>query len=163
MKKITGLLILFGLISITTWSVVMAHSAHFNKSARSANSSFKFRTATMQIYKWYLSPMGAMVKGKTDFNAKAFTRDAEGLAVVSQLGLLEGFPKDSSENEIDDSDAKSDIWENWEDFEKKFTLFQEEVKQLVKVAQSGNEEAMKSQFVKTSKTCGGCHKPYRNQ
>ncbi len=151
-------------LTLTLWGAVsFAHSAHFNKNTRSAEQSFEFRTATMEIYKWYLSPMGAMVKGKTDFNAKAFAQYATGLEAISKINLLEGFPKESSEEHVDDSNAKEEIWKNKKDFEKKYKTLQAEAEKLATLAKAGNETAIKTQFKKTAKACASCHKQYKTK
>jgi hypothetical protein len=65
MIKYEKTLITLALLTSSIWGgTSFAHSAHFTKNTRSAEQSFDFRSATMSIYKWYLSPMGAMMKGK---------------------------------------------------------------------------------------------------
>jgi cytochrome c556 len=162
MKNQLKLLISISLISLTTWTInSYAHSEHFTKSARSAEQSYDFRSSTMKIYKWYLSPMGAMVKGKTKFDSKVFAEYAAGLEAITKLSLLEGFPKDSSEDEVDDSDAKVEIWSNGEDFEKKFKSLQSEAEKLASIAKQGDEKVIKAQFKKTAGACSACHKKYK--
>lgn len=163
MKKVIQLGVLVSAISVAAWGIVAANASDTPKTPRTAEASFKFRAGAMNIYKWYLSPMGAMVKGKMAFDAKLFAMNAQGLAAASKLDLIEGFPEDSSELEVEDSSASGDIWDNQEDFVSKYKAFQQEAEKLAEVAQSGDEAAMKAQFVKASKTCGGCHKPYRSQ
>ena len=148
--------------SILLWGATSyAHTAHFEQPTRSAELSNDFRNATMSIYKWYLSPMGAMVKGKTAFDAKVVACYAEGLKRISTLPLMEGFPKESGEDHVDDSDAKEAIWKNKADFNKQFKTFQNEANKLAIIAKAGNESAIKAQFKKTANTCMTCHKQYR--
>ena len=164
MKKHAIILITLTLFASSIWGVTsFAHSAHFTKNTRSAEQSFDFRSATMSIYKWYLSPMGAMMKGKTAFDAEIFAQNASGLEAISNINLLEGFPKGSSEDGVDDSNAKVEIWSHWEDFEKKAKTFQLEAKKLAAIAKEGNEVAIKVQFKKTAKTCATCHKAYKSK
>ena len=159
-KRFTAL----SLLALTTWGAVsFSHSEHFTKNTRSADQSYDFRSSTMSIYKWYLNPMGAMVKGKTEFNAKAFSQYAAGLEAISKIDLLEGFPKESSEDHVDDSNAKEEIWSNWKDFEKKYKAFQLETKKLASTAKTGKEAAIKAQFKKTAGTCAACHKKYKTK
>ena len=164
MKNNLKILTATTLLTLTTWGAVsFAHSEHFTKNTRSVEQSYDFRSSTMSIYKWYLSPMGAMVKGKTEFNAKVFAEYATGLAAITKLNLLEGFPKKSSEDHVDDSNAKEEIWSNWEDFEHKAKNLQLEADKLVATAKGGNEAAIKTQFKKTAKTCASCHKKYKTK
>lgn len=140
-----------------------AHEKHFTKNTHSPQKSYEFRVSTMTIYKWYLSPMGAMVRGKVKYDAAAFADYAKGLADASQLALLAGFPKKSSENDIDDSSAKPIIWNNLEDFEKKFEAFQIASKKLATIAKKGDEKATKVQFKATADTCSSCHKKFKSK
>jgi len=150
--------------ALLVWTTMgFAHSEHFTKNAQSPQKSYEFRTSVMTIYKWYLSPMGAMVKGKVKFDAKAFAESAKGLETASSMNLLQGFPSESSEDEIDDSDAKPKIWKNFEDFEKKYKSLQIEAKALAKIAKQGDENAIKAQFKKTAASCGTCHKAYKTK
>lgn len=160
MKK----LITLSLLTTAIWGALSyAHSEHFTKNTRSAEQSYEFRTATMSIYKWYLSPMGAMVKGKVPFNAKAFAEYAQGLEAISNIELLEGFPKESGEDHVDDSNAKKEIWANWGDFKHQYKTFQSEAKNLVTATKTGDENAIKAQFKKTAAVCGSCHKKYKTK
>jgi cytochrome c556 len=164
MKKNVQIILSTITVSVALWgSVSYAHSAHFEKPTRSAELSYDFRSATMSVYKWYLSPMGAMVKGKMTFDAKTFTEYAEGLERASMLDLLEGFPAKSGEDHVDDSNAKEKVWNNIADFEKKFKIFQLEAKKLAATAKTTNEAATKAQFKKTAATCQACHKEYKNK
>jgi cytochrome c556 len=162
-KQIKQLMALSVLTAATWGGFSYAHSEHFTKNTRTAEPSYDFRSATMSIYKWYLSPMGAMVKGKVPFDAKAFTEYAKGLEAISKIDLLEGFPKDSGEDHIDDSDAKEEIWANWDDFKHQYGTLQSEAKNLLTIAKAGDEKAIKAQFKKTAATCGSCHKKYKTK
>jgi len=59
------------------------------------------------------------------------------------------------------TDAKPDIWENWEEFEKKVMALQQESAKLVKAARSMEKGAFGAQLKKTGKACGNCHKKFR--
>lgn len=162
MKKYAKILTLVGALSLMSWGInSFGHSAHFTKSTRSAELSYDFRSSTMSVYKWYLSPMGAMMKGKVDFNDKNFAHYANSLETVSKLDLLEGFPKGSSEEQVEDSSAKAAIWSNWKDFEEKYKHFQSEAGKLAVVVKSGDKNKIKEQFEATADTCTSCHKKYK--
>ena len=156
---LTGALAIFAISSTSSF----ADAKHFTKAARSAESSYDFRTATMNIYKWYLSPMGAMVKGKVDFNKHAFAEYANGLLLASKFDLIEGFPEDSGVMEVEDSVAKDLIWEKPKDFLKAFKTFQEGAQKLADIVKEDDQEAIKAQFKNTSKACSGCHKKFRSK
>ena len=59
--------------------------------------------------------------------------------------------------------AKPAIWENWSKFESAVQDFERESAKLVKVAESGDMEALAKQVRATGKTCGGCHRNFRKR
>ena len=73
---------------------------------------------------------------------------------------LSMFPKGS---DFGDTKAKPAIWENWSKFESAVNAFVRESSKLVKVAESGDMKALAKQFRATGKTCGGCHKNFRER
>lgn len=124
-----------------------------------ASEAVDYRQSTMTIFKWYLKPMAGMVKGKIPFNAVVFRKKAAGLAAATRLDLLSGFPRGSFDP--DESDAKREIWEKWPEFTDRFRALQTESVKLAQVARGNDMAAIRAQFGKTAKTCGGCHKPFR--
>jgi len=161
--KLNTLMIIGVFASSAISTTLFADSKHFTKATRSAEASYDFRVATMNIYKWYLSPMGAMAKGKVDYNQHTFSEYADELLLASKLDLLEGFPEDSGSMEVEDSVAKDLIWEKPKEFSTAFVNFQSEVQKLADIAKKGDEKAVKVQFVKAAKSCSACHKKFRSK
>jgi cytochrome c556 len=122
-------------------------------------AAIDFRASVMTTFKWYMQPLGAMAKGKIPFDAARFKSRAEGLANATRLDVSEGFPEGS----IEESDAKPEIWDNWDEFLGKYQSLQEEAVKLQQVAATGDEQAMLAQFKKTAETCGSCHKKFRQK
>ena len=59
------------------------------------------------------------------------------------------------------TDAKAEIWEDWEDFEKDIAEFEKAARNLATAA-SGKDPAAIGPAVKAlGKSCGGCHKEFR--
>lgn len=162
MQNITKILLNTGLL-LMSFSLSTAYAEPFVRSTQSPQKSYDFRTSTMTIYKWYLGSMAAMVKGKIKFDAESFSASAKGLDMAASLDLLQAFPKESSEDDIDDSAAKPEIWENAEDFKKKFENLQVEAKKLVSIVGKGDEKAIKAQFKITAGRCSACHKKYKTK
>lgn len=101
--------------------------------------------------------MAAMVKGKVEYNAATFTKNAEAVAMLSQLAP-NGF---ATEGEHNKSRAKKTIWENKEDFARKVTAFQTASTVLVEASKTGDLGKAKAAFGGVGKTCKGCHTDYR--
>ena len=138
---------------------VLATTAAASGDDKAGQAAVDFRESAMTIYKWYLGPMGAMVKGKTPFDGKAFREHAEGLAAAAGLNLLAGFPEGSA----DGTEARPEIWSRWSEFEEKYRALREQSARLAQVAATGDEAAMKAQFGETAKTCKGCHDDFREK
>lgn len=118
-----------------------------------------FRESIMTTFKWYMDPMGAMAKGKIPFDSALFKSRADGLVNATRLDLAEGYPKGS----VSDSEAKPEIWDNWEEFLGKIQSLRDEAVKLQQVAATGDEAAIKAQFGETGKVCGSCHKQFRSK
>ena len=59
------------------------------------------------------------------------------------------------------TDAKPEIWQEWDKFVAAAQKLGEESGKLGVVAKAGDQEALAAQIKATGKSCGGCHKPYR--
>lgn len=59
------------------------------------------------------------------------------------------------------TDAKPDIWQDWDKFVDAAKKLERESGKLAEVAQSGDMAAIAAQVKAVGKSCGGCHKPFR--
>jgi cytochrome c556 len=119
----------------------------------------KQRQAGMTLISKYFGPLGGMAQGKVPFNAKLVQRNADYLAVLSELPW-DGFDP-STANEK--SRAKPELFKEMDKAKGLIDRFQGEVKKLQSVAKSGDEAAIKSQIAAVGKSCGACHDPYREK
>jgi len=120
----------------------------------------KYRQSLYTIIGWNFKPIGAMVKGKAPFDAAAVARHAQYVELMSKAAL-EGFPKGSGPDAVKNTEAKPEIWTNWDKFETAMNDFQQEATTLTEVAKGGDEATIKAQFRKTAETCKSCHKEFR--
>ena len=74
--------------------------------------------------------------------------------------ILSMFPKGSDSG---DTKAKTSIWKNWSKFETVSKAFVRESAKLVKVGESGDMKAFAKQVRAIGKTCGGCHKHFKER
>jgi cytochrome c556 len=118
----------------------------------------RYRQSAMDMVGWNFSPLGAMVKGKTPFDAKEFSRRADRLEFLGPQ-LLEGFSKGSDTGA--ETDAKPEIWTDFDNFQALLNDYVNESKKLADVARNGSEADMKEQFRKTAESCKACHDKYR--
>ena len=118
----------------------------------------RYRQSAMDMIGWNFVPLGAMVKGKAPFDPKEFSRRADRLELLGPQ-LLEGFSKGSDTGA--ETDAKADIWTDFEDFQAKLDDYVNESRKLAEVARNGSESDMKEQFKKTAESCKACHDKFR--
>ena len=119
-----------------------------------------YRQSVYTVIGWNFKPIVAMVKGEIPFDAAAVARHAQYVELMSQAAL-EGFPKGSGPEAVKETEAKAEIWTNWDKFETAMKNFQQEAAKLTEVAEGGDEAAIKAQFGKTAETCKACHKEFR--
>lgn len=118
-----------------------------------------YRQGAMNVFSWNMKAMGDMMKGKSAYDGAVFASHANDLAKATSLDLLTGFPEDSDSGE---TDARPDIWLNFEDFTEKLEAMRAAAQDLSKVAMSGDKAAMGEALGKTGKTCKACHDDYKD-
>ncbi len=118
-----------------------------------------YRQGVMNVYSWNMKAMGAMMKGEAAYDQAAFARHANDLAKAASLDLLAGFPADSDQGE---TDARPDIWLDFDDFEQKLENLREASQSLSEAAAAGDKEAMGQALGKTGKQCKACHERYKD-
>ncbi|MBS0516251.1 MAG: cytochrome c [Proteobacteria bacterium] len=116
-----------------------------------------YRQGLMTVIGWNFGPLGAMVKGKHPFEATEFSKHAGRIANLGDQ-ILEGFAKGSDKGK---TDAKPEIWANWDDFQGKARDLDTQAKLLAEVAKAGDEAKDKEQFKKVAAACKACHDKYK--
>ena len=105
--------------------------------------------------------MGAIVDIlKNDLSLKSHVSDHARSMLQNSRMTLSMFPIGSG---LGDTKAKPVIWENESKFESAEKTFVRESAKLIKVAESGDMEALAKQVRATGKTCGGCHRNFRKR
>jgi len=125
---------------------------------RKPDEVISYRRSVMTLVGWNFGPMSAMNKGKIPFDAKEFASHADRIASLAPQAL-EGFAKGSDKGA--ETDAKADIWQNFDDFKSKLNDLVNESKTMSEVAKAGDEAKSKEQFKKLGGTCKACHDKYK--
>lgn len=142
-------LILLGLVGNAVQSAV----------AGEEEQAQEYRQGLMNVFRWNLEAMGDMVKDKRPYDADAFAGYAHDLAKAASLNLMPGFPEDSDGG---DSDARPDIWLDFEDFKQKFEDLRAASRSLSEIAAGGDKAAMGEALGRTGKACKACHDSYKD-
>ncbi|GIU30092.1 cytochrome c [Shewanella sp. MBTL60-007] len=143
-------------ISALLATATLATSAQANN-FKEAEDAVHYRQSAFSLIAYNFGDMGAMLKGKKDFNAEVFAMRADNVAALSKLPL-EGFIPGSDKG---DTEALAKIWSDKADFDAKMKTFQENAAILATVANSGNKKDLKKAFGNTGKSCKGCHDMYK--
>mgnify|MGYP006225625925 FL=1 len=128
-------------------------------SAGDLERALEYRQGLMNVLGWNMKSMGDMMKGKKPYDAKAFARHAEDLARAASLDVLPGFPPESDEGE---TDARADIWFDFDDFAQKLEDLRSASQNLSQIAAGGDKAAMGDALDKTGKACKSCHDSYKD-
>lgn len=144
-------------LAMTTLCATLALGS-FQAQAGSTEQAIEYRSGLMEVMGWNMKQMGAMLKGKKDFDQATFARRARDLNAAAHLDVLAGFPEDSVD---DESDAKDEIWLDWENFTAKLDAMRNKSEALAQAAASGETGAIKPAFSELGKACKSCHKAFR--
>lgn len=125
------------------------------------DGALKARKGDMQMRAYNLGILGAMAKGKVDYNAKAASAAAHNLKVLSTLNASAMWPQGSDAGALGDATTASpELW-------KSFPKVIEAAKAFgaatdVMVAAAGKDlPSLQAAMGVVGKSCGGCHKPFR--
>lgn len=122
--------------------------------------AIEYRQSAFKMIGYHFGAMAGMMKGKVEFDAEVFKKNAEAVAALSQLpgnGFVEGSYDGKTR-------AKKKVAENMDDFNKKLETFQVEAANLVKAAEGASDlEGLKPAFGAVGQSCKACHKAYRNK
>ncbi|MDH3604743.1 MAG: cytochrome c [Candidatus Tectomicrobia bacterium] len=114
------------------------------------------RQKVMQSIGGHMGAIGAIMKNKLPYEG-TIAAHAQALQMTSTV-IEDAFKKEITAGK---TDAKPDIWQDWEKFTAAAKKMGEEAGQLAKVAQSGDMAAVGAQVKALGKACGECHKPFR--
>jgi cytochrome c556 len=134
--------------------LVLAHGKHGHGKA------IDYRTSVMTVFTWNLRPMGAMAKGKTPYDKALFARHARDLNAAAHLDLLPGFPDGSDEG---DTEARPDIWLDWDGFTEKYAALKQATEALAAAAGGDLTSSVKDKLGKVGDACKSCHRAYRER
>ena len=128
----------------------------------SANDSYddiiKYRQQVMIANAAHITAIFSVINGKTDFVEQI----AAHAASISQSAkyLLETYPSGS---DVGRTDAKLEIWENWDKFVTSAELLEQTASELAATVNSGDMQIMKRQAEAIGKACSGCHSSFRKK
>ena len=145
MQKSASFIITIATLSLTTG--VLAHSG--------ATGVVKERMELMDEVAKSTKIIANMITGKATLDP-ALAATASNSLENHASEMLSLFPKGSLEGP---SEARPEIWEDWETFSGLAFKMQMAAKNIA--ADTSNVDAMKPGFASLAKTCGACHEKFR--
>ncbi len=117
-----------------------------------------YRQSGFTIIGWNMGTVGAMARGKVDFNAERFSDAADRIAFMSTV-VDDTFVKGSMGGS---SNALLEIEDNWDDFNAKMAQFQEAATALRDKSKGAKSiDDVKAEIGALGKSCKGCHDSYK--
>ncbi|MBR9840756.1 c-type cytochrome [Salipiger thiooxidans] len=148
------------MIRMSTGLAVLAICAAGAAAAQDATAQLKARQGQFRILAINLGILGDMAQGKTEYDAEAAQAAADSLVGVSMVNQAPLWPEGSSEMDIDNTRAKAEIWDNFDDFASKWGALGEAAASMQTVAGNG-AEALGPAMGGLGGACKACHDTYR--
>ena len=124
--------------------------------AQSDEAYLAYRQKVMQAQGASMGAIGQILKHKLPYSGHIATH-ANDINRLSKL-ISDAFKKEITAGK---TDAKPDVWKDWDKFVAAAEKLGQESAKLAKVASSGDMAAIGAQRKALGKACGGCHKPFR--
>lgn len=119
----------------------------------------KQRQAAMTLIGKYWGPLGGMASGKAPYNAEVVARNAAFLDALVKMPW-DGF--NASTKDVK-SAALPAVFTDTAKFKQAQDRMLDEISKLASVSKGSDENAVKAQLAEVGKTCGGCHKTFREK
>ena len=143
---------------VTVLSVLLSFCFFGSSSLADSKGIIKYRQNVMKATGGHMGAIVDILKNRLPL-ADHIVDHARSIQQNSKMTLAT-FSKGTG---LGNTKAKPAIWENWSKFESAVQDFERESAKLVKVAESGDMEALAKQVRATGKTCGGCHRNFRKR
>ena len=124
--------------------------------AQEDEAFIQYRQKVMAANSANMGAIADILKNKLPYQSH-IAAHAQDIQRMSAL-IPDAFKKDITAGK---TDAKPEIWKEWDKFTAAADAMGREAAELAKVAQSGNMEAVSAQVKKLVDSCNDCHKPYR--
>lgn len=115
------------------------------------------RKGAMYLQSKYFGPMLAMVQDRSPYDPAVIQRNAEFLAVLTQLPWDDFQPATAS---LANTKAKEDVYKEAAKFKMGIDGFQSEVQKLGAAARAGDRTAVGAAVRNVGKACNACHETF---
>jgi cytochrome c556 len=142
-------------------TLAAASSIALAQQAPKPENLIKWRQSAYQVVAWNSGRIKAAVDG--NYNKDEVLKAANAIAAVANSGLGALFaPGTETGKGWRETTVKPALFTDGKRVGELAGAFSQEANELVKVANTGDQAALKEQFGKLTKTCKACHDDYRN-
>lgn len=131
--------------------------------ATQIEKAIKGRQGLMQIYAFNIGLVGAMAKGKMDYNAQTAQNAADNLLAAAKMKNGPMWPKGSGNDNMEFGEttrALPEIWSTYPEVGNRGADLISALEEFVQVAGKG-PDSMKAGLGAVGKGCKGCHEDFR--
>jgi len=152
---------LIKIILITTFllSAILSSTAF----AQNAEDIIKYRINIMKSLGNHISIIAANLKGKVSINEDILPHSQSMLLTLSSINIEKIFPINTQASDSPKTKSLDSIWVEKELFQKSMLQSIEKTKDLVKAAESGNNQNIAKSLGALGKSCGACHDKFRKK
>lgn len=123
----------------------------------------KYRQLIMKAIGAHMGGLGALLKGETSVSDVAFNVQEQARGINAAAQLIDDAFSENVGTKGGDTEAKPEIWTDWQGFAARAALLRERSEVLQDAAESGDEAAVKGAVGALGKACGSCHDTYRKK
>lgn len=118
----------------------------------------QYRHDVMEFVKYSYSNIAQLMKGTAEHEGH-LAKNARIMAMAASMSKA-AFEKDTRGME-GATEARDEIWENWDDFANRMDKFEADAAALATAAEGGDMSEIGPAFKKTMSNCKSCHDDYR--
>ena len=141
---------------ILAFTALTVAPAALSQSPEEAEAAIGYRKAYMGSIGGHFGAIRRLVAGEVSHEGD-LAMHANALAALS-ANLVKLFPEGSGTGE---TDAKAEIWEQWEDFTAAAEKAEEAGRALAVAVAGGDAEAIEGAARDLSQSCRGCHREFK--
>lgn len=117
----------------------------------------QYRQKLMSANGAHMGSIGDILKNKLPLSPSHIAIHARAISETSKL-IGPAFEKKITEGK---TDAKAEIWQDWDKFLAAAKSLEEESARLAELAEKGDMQGVLPQVRKVGDACSGCHEPFR--
>ena len=131
--------------------------------AQNTEDIIKYRINIMKSLGNHISIIAANLKGKVSINEDILPHSQSMLLTLSSINIDKLFPINTKASDSLKTKTLDIVWADKDLFQKSMSQSIEKTKDLVKAAESGNNQDIAKSLGALGKTCGACHDKFRKK